>query len=206
MAYHELGTPPAGISCRSPARPTCRTACCAPSTTRRSTIAARSSASSASRCSSKLRARVPDHRAGRDLSRPRAPAPGRRRSPTRSSPGDAVLMCRTGWFATLWEEMAERLQLKPEFIETDWRRGADVRGDRRGAGARHRASHQGGLRRPQRDLDRLRQPDRRGARGDGRGQASGAADGRYDLLARQHAITATTTGAWTSPSPARRRG
>ncbi len=42
------------------------------------------------------------------------------------SPGDTVLMCRTGWFATLWNEMAERLQLKPEFIETDWRRGADV--------------------------------------------------------------------------------
>ena len=42
------------------------------------------------------------------------------------SPGDAVLMCRTGWFATLWQEMAERLQLKPEFIDTDWRRGADV--------------------------------------------------------------------------------
>ncbi len=42
------------------------------------------------------------------------------------SPGDAVLMCRTGWFATLWKEMAERLQLRPEFIDTDWRRGADV--------------------------------------------------------------------------------
>jgi alanine-glyoxylate transaminase/serine-glyoxylate transaminase/serine-pyruvate transaminase len=42
------------------------------------------------------------------------------------SPGDAVLMCRTGWFASLWKEMAERLGLKPEFIETDWRRGADV--------------------------------------------------------------------------------
>ena len=42
------------------------------------------------------------------------------------SPGDAVLMCRTGWFASLWQEMAERLQLKPEFIDTDWRRGADV--------------------------------------------------------------------------------
>jgi alanine-glyoxylate transaminase/serine-glyoxylate transaminase/serine-pyruvate transaminase len=42
------------------------------------------------------------------------------------SPGDAVLMCRTGWFATLWKDMAERLQLKPEFIDTDWRRGADV--------------------------------------------------------------------------------
>ena len=42
------------------------------------------------------------------------------------SPGDTVLMCRTGWFATLWNEMAERLSLKPVFIETDWRRGADV--------------------------------------------------------------------------------
>ena len=44
------------------------------------------------------------------------------------SPGDTVLMCRTGWFATLWQEMAERLQLVPAFIETDWRRGADVAG------------------------------------------------------------------------------
>jgi alanine-glyoxylate transaminase/serine-glyoxylate transaminase/serine-pyruvate transaminase len=44
------------------------------------------------------------------------------------SPGDAVLMCRTGWFASLWQEMAERLGLKPEFIDTDWRRGADVDG------------------------------------------------------------------------------
>jgi len=42
------------------------------------------------------------------------------------SPGDTVLMCRTGWFATLWKEMAERLQLNPLLIETDWRRGADV--------------------------------------------------------------------------------
>jgi alanine-glyoxylate transaminase/serine-glyoxylate transaminase/serine-pyruvate transaminase len=42
------------------------------------------------------------------------------------SPGDAVLMCRTGWFATLWREMAERLGLAPQVIDTDWRRGADV--------------------------------------------------------------------------------
>ncbi len=42
------------------------------------------------------------------------------------SPGDAVLMCRTGWFATLWREMAERLGLDPVLVETDWRRGADV--------------------------------------------------------------------------------
>ena len=42
------------------------------------------------------------------------------------SPGDRVLMCETGWFAHLWEEMAERLGITSELISTDWRRGADV--------------------------------------------------------------------------------
>jgi alanine-glyoxylate transaminase/serine-glyoxylate transaminase/serine-pyruvate transaminase len=42
------------------------------------------------------------------------------------SPGDRVLMCRTGWFATLWKDMADRLSLDPVFVDTDWRRGADV--------------------------------------------------------------------------------
>ncbi len=41
------------------------------------------------------------------------------------SPGDRVLMCETGWFATLWREMAERLSLRPYFLKGDWRRGAD---------------------------------------------------------------------------------
>src|SRR5215813_5057388 len=41
------------------------------------------------------------------------------------SPGDRVLMVETGQFATLWKVMAERLGLKPEFITTDWRQGAD---------------------------------------------------------------------------------
>src|SRR3990170_7941352 len=41
------------------------------------------------------------------------------------SPGDKVLMVETGQFAVLWKKMAERLGLKPEFIETDWRIGAD---------------------------------------------------------------------------------
>jgi alanine-glyoxylate transaminase / serine-glyoxylate transaminase / serine-pyruvate transaminase len=39
--------------------------------------------------------------------------------------GDRVLMVETGQFATLWKKMAEKLGLKPEFIETDWRIGAD---------------------------------------------------------------------------------
>jgi alanine-glyoxylate transaminase / serine-glyoxylate transaminase / serine-pyruvate transaminase len=41
------------------------------------------------------------------------------------SAGDRVLMVETGQFATLWKVMAERLGLKPEFIKTDWRVGAD---------------------------------------------------------------------------------
>jgi len=41
------------------------------------------------------------------------------------SPGDKVLMVETGQFGTLWKKMAEKLGLKPEFIATDWRHGAD---------------------------------------------------------------------------------
>ena len=41
------------------------------------------------------------------------------------SPGDRVLMVETGQFALLWKKMAERIGLKPEFITTDWRQGAD---------------------------------------------------------------------------------
>jgi alanine-glyoxylate transaminase / serine-glyoxylate transaminase / serine-pyruvate transaminase len=41
------------------------------------------------------------------------------------SPGDRVLMVETGQFATLWKKMAEKLGLKPEFIGTDWRTGAE---------------------------------------------------------------------------------
>jgi alanine-glyoxylate transaminase/serine-glyoxylate transaminase/serine-pyruvate transaminase len=41
------------------------------------------------------------------------------------SPGDAVVMVRTGWFASLWSEMANRLGIEPIIIDTDWRRGAD---------------------------------------------------------------------------------
>ena len=41
------------------------------------------------------------------------------------SPGDRVLMVETGQFATLWKNMAERLGLRPEFIKTDWRIGAE---------------------------------------------------------------------------------
>jgi len=41
------------------------------------------------------------------------------------SPGDRVLMVETGWFAHLWRELAGRLGLVPELLETDWRRAAE---------------------------------------------------------------------------------
>src|SRR6201990_2827587 len=41
------------------------------------------------------------------------------------SPGDRVLMVETGQFAALWKRMAEKLGLQPEFIENEWRIGAD---------------------------------------------------------------------------------
>jgi alanine-glyoxylate transaminase / serine-glyoxylate transaminase / serine-pyruvate transaminase len=41
------------------------------------------------------------------------------------SPGDKVLMCETGHFATLWQQMAKRWGLEVEFLAGDWRRGAE---------------------------------------------------------------------------------
>ena len=41
------------------------------------------------------------------------------------SPGDTVLMCETGHFATLWQQIAGRLAIETRCISTDWRHGAD---------------------------------------------------------------------------------
>jgi alanine-glyoxylate transaminase / serine-glyoxylate transaminase / serine-pyruvate transaminase len=41
------------------------------------------------------------------------------------SPGDEVLMFETGYFATLWCEMAQKLGLKVDFVPGDWRSGVD---------------------------------------------------------------------------------
>jgi alanine-glyoxylate transaminase/serine-glyoxylate transaminase/serine-pyruvate transaminase len=41
------------------------------------------------------------------------------------SPGDRVLAFETGHFATLWAQMAQRLDLEVELVPGDWRRGAD---------------------------------------------------------------------------------
>ena len=42
------------------------------------------------------------------------------------SPGDKLLMYETGQFATLWQNLAKRLGLVPEFIAGDWRHGVDA--------------------------------------------------------------------------------
>jgi alanine-glyoxylate transaminase/serine-glyoxylate transaminase/serine-pyruvate transaminase len=41
------------------------------------------------------------------------------------SPGDRVLACETGHFATLWRDMAHHLGLNVEILPGDWRHGAD---------------------------------------------------------------------------------
>ena len=41
------------------------------------------------------------------------------------SQGDRVLMSETGQFAVLWQKLATRLGLVPEFLPGDWRHGAD---------------------------------------------------------------------------------
>ncbi len=42
------------------------------------------------------------------------------------SPGDQILMVETGHFATLWKKLAEKLELRPEFIPGTWRQGVDA--------------------------------------------------------------------------------
>ena len=42
------------------------------------------------------------------------------------SAGDRILMFETGQFASLWQKLALRMGLQPEFIAGDWRHGADA--------------------------------------------------------------------------------
>jgi len=42
------------------------------------------------------------------------------------SPGDRVLMCETGHFASLWQKMAKKLSLEIDMIPGDWRHGVDA--------------------------------------------------------------------------------
>ena len=122
------------------------------------------------------------------------------------SPGDAVLMCETGHFSSLWSEMARRLGLEVEVIEGDWRTGASPERIEAWLVKDRGPQDQGGRRRAQRDLDRGHEPHRGGARRDGCGGPPGAVAGRHHLLARLHRTTATTNGRRRDGSEARRRG
>ena len=100
------------------------------------------------------------------------------------SPGDPVLMAETGHFASLWREMAERLGVQPEFLPGDWRHGADPAAIEARLASDRGHAHQGGLRRPQRDLHRRREPDRGDPPGDRSGEPPCPLHGRHHLLAR----------------------
>ena len=41
------------------------------------------------------------------------------------SPGDKILAFETGWFATLWKQMAEKLGLVVDWVPGDWRSGVE---------------------------------------------------------------------------------
>ncbi len=41
------------------------------------------------------------------------------------SPGDKVLAFETGYFATLWKEVADKLGIEVQWVEGDWRHGID---------------------------------------------------------------------------------
>ena len=132
----------------------------------------------------------------RCLSIPRpAPARGRRRCVNTLSPGDKVLMYETGPLRHAVEDnMAVKLGLEPEFIELRLAQRRRCRGHR-GAPARGQGPHhQGRVRGAQRDLDGRHLAYRRGAQGHRCGQAPGAADGRYHLLAGLDRLPARRVG------------
>ena len=122
------------------------------------------------------------------------------------SPGDRVLMFETGHFATLWRQMADtaraRYRTRARRLAARRRSGAG----RRQARCRPRAPDQGGLRRPQRDLDRRHEPHPRDPRRDRRrpGTRRCSWSTRFPRSARS--TTGTTNGASMSRSAARRRG
>ncbi len=120
-------------------------------------------------------------------------------------PGDHVLMFETGHFASLWAKLAGAAR--------PGARGARLRGRRRraAAGARlaprragrprrgapapgPRRPHQGGVRGPQRDLDRRHLRHRRGAPRHRRRRPPGAAHRRHHLRAGQRRLPPRRVG------------
>ena len=92
-------------------------------------------------------------------------------------------MWETGHFASLWKKMADKLGIKSEFMGGDWRKPADPAAIEKRLKEDTGPRHQGGLHRPQRDLDRRGERHRRRAPRHRCGQAPGPAAGRHHLLA-----------------------
>ncbi len=88
----------------------------------------------------KIARRVPDRVRHRSASfPPPAPAPGNPRSSTRWSPGDRILISRTGQFSHLWEQMAPRLGL--DVVDAGDRLAPRRRPDRHRPGLDHDREH-----------------------------------------------------------------
>ena len=113
------------------------------------------------------------------------------------SAGDRVLMVETGQFATLWKRMAEKLGLKPEFIETDWRIGADPNAIESTSAQRQEQGDQGGLRPAQRDVDRLPVADPGNPQGDRCDRDTRPCTWSTRSRRSRRPTTATTSGAST---------
>ena len=121
------------------------------------------------------------------------------------SPGDRVLMVETGQFATLWKNMARearpQARIHRDRLAHRRRSGGDRGASAQGQGARD----QGGLRAAQRDRDRLPVADR--ARSARRSTPPAIRRCSWSIPSRRspRPTIATTNGASTSPSAARRR-
>ena len=123
------------------------------------------------------------------------------------SPGDRVLMVETGQFATLWKVMAEKLGLRPDFFHQDRLAHRRRPGRDRGPSAQgHEQGDQGGLRVAQRaPSPAASRPSRRSARRPTPPATRRCCSSTPSPRSPRPTI-ATTSGASTSPSAARRRG
>ena len=116
------------------------------------------------------------------------------------------LCFETGHFATLWRKMADKLGLAVDFVPGDWRSGVDAAEVESRLSQDRRPRDQGRARGSQRNIDGSHQPDPTHPPGDRPRLSSCIVDGRYHFVAWPRSTTGTRSGAWTSPSPARRKG
>ena len=121
------------------------------------------------------------------------------------SAGDLVLMWETGHFASLWKKMADKLGIKSEFMGGDWRKPADPAAIEKRLKEDTGPRDQGGVHRPQRDLDRRGERHRRRAPRHRCRRATLPCCWSTRSPRWARSTIATTPGASTSPWRARRR-